>query len=45
MNLYAANLQELSLTIAAISIILCPTLCGMMAYRVSRKVRQDMQNA
>jgi hypothetical protein len=36
MNFYAANLQDLSLAIAALSIVLCPALCGMMAYRVSR---------
>ncbi|HEY9643126.1 MAG TPA: hypothetical protein V6C57_21740 [Coleofasciculaceae cyanobacterium] len=37
MNFYAVNLQDLSLAIAALSIVLCPTLCGMMAYRVSRE--------
>lgn len=45
MNLDAATLQDFSLAIAALSIVLCPTLCGMMAYRVSCKVRQNVQNA
>lgn len=30
------DFSNLALTIATISIVLCPTLCGVMAYRVSR---------
>lgn len=29
-------LQNLAVTIATISVVLCPTLCGIMAYRISR---------
>lgn len=28
--------SSLSFTIAAISVVLCPTLCGLMALRISR---------
>ncbi|WP_416666677.1 hypothetical protein [Egbenema bharatensis] len=30
------NPSDLSLIIAAAGILFCPTLCGIMAYRVSR---------
>jgi hypothetical protein len=37
MNFDAANLPDLSLAIAILSIVLCPMLCGMMAYRISQE--------
>ncbi len=34
--LSAANASDLALSLATASIVICPALCGVMAYRVSR---------
>jgi hypothetical protein len=36
MSMNLVELPNLALMLAAISIVVCPILCGMMAYRVSR---------
>ncbi|MBF2050825.1 hypothetical protein [Leptolyngbya sp. 7M] len=38
------GIPDSALTIAAISIVLCPTLCGVLAYQVSRTY-QTLRNA
>lgn len=34
------NGSDLSLMLAVMSVVLCPTLCGIMAYRISRAGQQ-----
>jgi hypothetical protein len=38
------NSSNLALLIAAVGVLFCPTLCGIMAYRVSRNY-QMLRNA
>lgn len=35
------DFSHLALTLATISVVLCPTLCGIMAYRVSRTYAEN----
>ncbi|NJR64793.1 MAG: hypothetical protein HC772_04865 [Leptolyngbyaceae cyanobacterium CRU_2_3] len=44
LNFYTGDVQNLSMAIAAMSVLLCPTLCAVMAYRVSREYQALRQS-